>query len=319
VVKAASSAMLALLASRQFYLIDLFEFQFASGNVLYFCGGDRNIVANGITYLSGGTSGPYFVRKGAKSKCNQKIGLKVNPLEFDVLPGQAMIGSTNTISILSLKDVIIIADIFNFGGAPLLQAVRNGDFDGATFTLQRAVMPMGGYGNTSAGTILMFQGRVGQISQSRGYAHFTINSYEELLTQPIPRNIYEAGCINTLYDFSCTLNPLNFMQTASVAAGSTINNVNVNGLTQATGYYNMGKAIFLTGVLAGQARAIKSWTAGTPGTLSFVWPLAQVPGIGDTLQVFAGCDKQESTCQNNFNNLQHFRGFPFIPSPTIAI
>ena len=35
--------------------------------------------------------------------------------------------------------------------------------------------------------------------------------------------------------------------------------------------------------------------------------------VGKQVIVYAGCDKTPQTCKNKFNNLQNFRGFPYIP------
>lgn len=35
--------------------------------------------------------------------------------------------------------------------------------------------------------------------------------------------------------------------------------------------------------------------------------------IGDTVKVYAGCDKLNTTCSTKFNNILNFGGFPFIP------
>jgi len=48
-------------------------------------------------------------------------------------------------------------------------------------------------------------------------------------------------------------------------------------------------------------------------------PVPIAPSAGDALTVYPGCDKQQSTCSAKFNNLQHFEGFPYIPTPETAV
>jgi uncharacterized phage protein (TIGR02218 family) len=57
---------------------------------------------------------------------------------------------------------------------------------------------------------------------------------------------------------------------------------------------------------------VKSWTGGivTP-----FLPLPSPPAPGDTVTLYAGCDRTMATCNSKFNNLANFGGQPFIPIP----
>ncbi len=292
-MKAASTALINLLASRQFYSADLYQFSLVGGGQLYYCGGDTDIVWDGFTWTAGGTIGPYFDRKDNKAKCHWKVGVEVDTLVFDVLPG------TSTVI-----------------GSPFLSAVRQGVFDGAELTLYRAFMPT--YGNVAAGTVIMFVGRVAEIDGGRAIATFSVNSHLELLNLNMPRNLYQSGCVNTLYDNACTLSSANYSVTGSATTGSTTSVINTT-LTQATGYFDLGVVTFTSGANNGLSRTIKNYIQGLPGTLSLILPLPVVPSIGDTFLVAAGCDKQQTTCQSKFSNLANFRGFPYVPENSTAV
>lgn len=292
-MKTASGALISLLASRQFYSADLYLFSLAGGGTLTYCGGDQNIVWNSITWTAGGTTGPYFDRKDNKAKCHWKVGVEVDTLVFDVLPGSSAVL-----------------------GDPFLSAIRQGIFDGAEMTLYRAFMPT--YGNTAAGTVIMFAGRVAEIDAGRSLATFTINSHLELLNQNMPRNLYQSGCVNALYDASCTLNMASFAVGGTAGAGSTQSVINAS-LAQATGYFDLGMVTFTSGANNGISRTVKTYIAGTPGTVSLIVPLPVAPAVGDTFTIYPGCDKQQSTCQSKFNNLVNFRGFPYVPENSTAV
>ena len=289
-MKNASTALINLLASRQFFVVDLYQFTLVGGGQLNYCSGDADINWNSIKWSSGGNIGPYFDRKDAKAKCHWKIGVMVDTLVFDVLPGNAMLN-----------------------GQVFLSAVRQGIFDGAELTLYRAFMPV--YGNVSAGTVILFAGRVAEIDAGSSLTTFTVNSHLELLNQNLPRNMYQSGCLNTLYDTGCGLNKTSFAISSSVASGSSATAINTL-LTQENGYFNMGTVTFTSGILNGLSRTVKNYSSGT---LTFIAALPAAPALGDTLQVFPGCDKQQSTCHNKFNNLVHFRGFPYIPQNETAV
>lgn len=291
-MKTASTALISLLATRQFFTADLYQFSLSGGGQLNYCGGDRDMVWNNITWMAGGTTGPYFDRRDNKAKCHWKVGIEVDTLVFDVLPGSSTVL-----------------------GDPFLSAIRQGVFDGAEMTLYRAFMPT--YGNVAAGTVIMFAGRVAEIDASGSLATFSINSHLELLNQNLPRNLYQAACLNALYDSGCTLNSASFAVTGSVSTTSAQSIVYAS-LPQVTGYFDLGMLTFTSGVNTGVSRTVKTYLQGSPSSIAFIAPFPSAPNAGDTFSIIPGCDKQQSTCQNKFNNLQHFRGFPYVPENSTA-
>jgi uncharacterized phage protein (TIGR02218 family) len=292
-MKPASTALINLLASRQFFSADLYLFSLVGGGQLTYCGGDKDIIWNNITWSAAGSVGPYFDRKDNKAKCHWKVGVEVDTLVFEVLPGSSTVL-----------------------GDPFLSAVRQGIFDGAEMTLYRAFMPS--YGNVAAGTVIMFVGRIAEIDAGRSVATFSVNSHLELLNQNMPRNLYQSGCLNTLYDIGCTLNKSSFAVSGSVTPGSTQSVINA-ALSQASGVFDMGVITFTSGANNGISRTVKTYFQANPSTVSIIVPLPSVPATGDNFTIYPGCDKQQSTCQGKFNNLANFRGFPYVPENSTAV
>jgi uncharacterized phage protein (TIGR02218 family) len=292
-MKTASTALLNLLATRQFYSADLYNFLLIGGGQFYYCSGDRDIVWNSITWSAGAPNGPFFDRRDNKAKCHWKVGIEVDTLVFDVLPGNSTVL-----------------------GEPFLSAVRQGVFDGAEMTLYRAFMPT--YGNMAAGMIIMFAGRVAEIDAGRSLATFSLSSHLELLNLKMPRNLYQAGCVNTLFDSSCALNQTAFAVSGSVASATSASTF-AAALTQVTGYFDLGSVSFTSGANSGIARTVKAYVKGLPGSVSLIAPFPVVPVPGDAFTIYPGCDKQQSTCSAKFNNLIHFRGFPYVPENSTAV
>jgi uncharacterized phage protein (TIGR02218 family) len=293
-MKPTTTALNDLLATRQFVVADLYTFTLIDGTVLYYTAGDANITTGGHTYLAGGQTGPYFERMGGnKPRIKWQRGLAVDTMVFDVLPKDATIE-----------------------GITFLNAIQQGYFDGATVTLSRAYMAT--YG-TVVGTVTLFVGRVADITCGRVFATFTINSHLELLNQNMPRNVYQTGCVNTLYDAACTLSQSSFNATGSVASGSTVSLINTTSLSAATDYYALGKIQFTSGANNGLWRGVKAYTHGGTSTISLIVPLPNTPAISDTFTIYAGCDKKQSTCLSKFGNLLNFRGFPYIPENSTAV
>lgn len=292
-MKQASASLISLLATRQFFTADLYQFSLVGGGQLNYCGGDMDIDWNSITWSAGGGTGPYFDRQDTKAKCHWKVGIEVDSLVFDVLSGASLID-----------------------GTAFLQAVRQGIFDGAELTLYRAFMPA--YGNVAAGTVIMFAGRVAEIDLGSSVTTFTVNSHLELLNQSLPRNLYQSGCLNRLFDSGCGLNKAGFAVSGTVASGSTASLVNAV-LAPVTGYFDLGVAAFTSGNNNGFSRTVKSYVNAGVSAFSLISPFPSVPAVGDTFLIYPGCDKQQSTCQNKFDNLANFRGFPYIPENGTAV
>lgn len=67
---------------------------------------------------------------------------------------------------------------------------------------------------------------------------------------------------------------------------------------------------------AGLTRTVKEHK---DGTLSFALRLPHPPRAGDVFKIYPGCDKRQSTCKDKFQNIVHFRGFPYIPSADTVV
>lgn len=285
------TSFLALLAGRQFQFASLFKFDLKNGGSLYYCSADTPIRFASQTYLTAAQAGAIFERKGSRAKVKWRTGVEVDTLVFDVLPNDGVVN-----------------------GQTFLSAVRQGVFDGADMTFYHAYWPKQSYVSpiVPQGIVTMFAGRAAGIVAGRTLITFTINSYLNLLNQNLPRNIYQSGCINTLYDAGCTLNPASFGVSGTAAAGTTASTLKAT-MAQASGYFDMGKITFTSGVNNGISRSVKQYTIGTPGDIALMSPFPNTPAPGDTFTAFPGCDKLPGTCTAKFSNLANFRGFPFIP------
>lgn len=54
-------------------------------------------------------------------------------------------------------------------------------------------------------------------------------------------------------------------------------------------------------------------TGNTVITLAVPFDTGSI-SVGDTVEIFAGCDRKYTTCLNKFNNLTNFGGWPFVPA-----
>jgi uncharacterized phage protein (TIGR02218 family) len=303
---------ISLFAGRQFQMANIFNFSLIDSTQLNYSSGDCDIFLNtsapdvdvasywnNQTFSCGrSTGGPFFDREDNKFKAHWKRGVEVDTIQFDVIPSTSQIEGTN-----------------------FLSAVREGVFDGAEVTVYGAYWPQQVWLPvvTPTGTIIKFVGRVAEVDCGRSLATFTVNSHLELLNQNMPRNLWQQSCVNTLYDASCTLSQGSFTNTGAATSGSTSLVINDATLSAASGYYSLGVIKFTSGVNDGLSRCVSLYAHGSPNTISLMQPFPNAPGIGDTFNISAGCNKLQSTCNNTFSNLVNFRGFPFVPSSETAV
>jgi hypothetical protein len=77
-------------------------------------------------------------------------------------------------------------------------AARAGALDNSEILLEKAIMPS--WGDTSPGTFILFWGRAGSPVITRASIRLEVKSDIVLLQAPMPRNVYQAACLHTLFD-----------------------------------------------------------------------------------------------------------------------
>jgi uncharacterized phage protein (TIGR02218 family) len=272
-------------AGRISWTADLWRIQLVSGTTLYWTSHDQQLVWNTNTYAVG----PGLMR----SRLSWRIGID---------------GSEDSDQV---KLRIMPRSVDMLGSVPLAQALRQGDFDGATVSLSKA------YGGTP-GTIVdvsanRFVGRVGQVEVEDFAFIVSVLAPTAELDQPYPRNVLQPQCGNRLYDETCGVNAGSYQSidqvTGSVNAART---QFATGLVQAAGYFSLGRFRWTTGANAGRSQYVRNHAAG--GVLTFPAPWPNAVAVGDTFAILAGCDKRQTTCASKFSNIIHFRGAPFVPA-----
>jgi uncharacterized phage protein (TIGR02218 family) len=265
---------------------DTFTFTLSSGLILCYTNVDVSFSYGGNTYLA-------------------------NSVRIDGLKYKASIGLD--VDQQQITCAALAADTIT-SGAPFLQALRDGGFDGCTIERDR-VFFSDRIGGTAIGSVTLFVGRLGQIDEiGRTTAKLTVNSLLTLLDIDMPRNVYQPTCLHTLYDSGCTLVKNAYGTNGAVGAGSTASVINWTG---ASLNFQQGSITFTSGVNQGATATVGSAITGT--SLTLLYPLESVPATGDGFTVYFGCDHTPGTCKTKFNNLTNFRGFPYVPPPQMAI
>jgi hypothetical protein len=278
-----TGALVALLnAGKPIQYADLYTLTLTNGTVYHWSSERFPISGNGNTWVVG----PALYR----GKVRWTLGTSVDDLSVIITDN---VGTT-------------------IGGVGIMASIRAGGLLGASLQVDRCYW---GVGQTlPVGALFVFAGTVGEVKGGRHSVEITVNSPLALLDTQLPRELWQAGCLNTVYDGACTLNVASFSATATAATASdATRSAFQTNLAQASGYFSQGYAIGLTGANTGIQRAIKTHNSGG-GVLvaASSWPFAVA--IGDTFTVVPGCDGTQSTCTNKFANVIHFRGQPYIPT-----
>lgn len=291
-MKAASPELQALLASGRFVRADIWTITLNGGGIIRWTSHDADIVAGGHRFISGPA-----IERGSIS---EKTGVEVATLRVTLTGGDD--------------------DLIN--ASPVISFIAAHGLDGASVKLERAYAPAWGLDSDGipipvTGTVIRFAGKVTSIdSVMGGTAEFTVSSWLVLLNANSPRNHYQVGCLRTLYDAGCGVDPATFSNVGTVGSGATSMGFG-SGLTGAAGYYSQGRVVFLTGANAGINRTVKINDGS--GNFSLIKPLPVAPAAGDTFRAYAGCDLTKATCKDKFNNLARHKATPFVPLPTTAL
>ncbi|MDC4819013.1 DUF2163 domain-containing protein [Acinetobacter baumannii] len=282
----ASPKLIALLDADQFIMADLYTITTIQGIEYRYTSYDTNLIVGGKEFIA---DGPLISREGT----SLSLGIEVDNLSITIESNE------NT----------------KFGDVPVTQAFHNGILDGARFKLERIFIDMNTPTDTSAGTLVLFEGRIVEPELDRYGVKASVVSDVDGLKLQMPRNLYTPGCLNTLFDTACGLHSSDFAVNTIIGANSTPNRI-LCEINQPQGWFTQGVVEFLEGVNVGVKRTVRLHETGA---LLLTLPLLEMPRIGEAIRIYPGCDKRLETCENRFNNRQRFRGAPFVPVPETSV
>ncbi len=217
-MKTASSALITFLSNASqnpndmaVFCADLYTFTLVDGTVLRYSSGDRPVTIGGHTFNAITPAAPGYPAI-SRSKLTSKIGLDVTELEVDIF-------ATPTTLV---------------EGMPILQALDNGLFDGATVLVERLIQQ--NPTDISLGKYIQFGGTVGDVSEITGSsAKLQVKALTEYLNLQMPRNLFQPGCRHALFDAGCSLSQSSFTVTGAVVSGTGMSTISFpTNLTQAS-------------------------------------------------------------------------------------
>jgi uncharacterized phage protein (TIGR02218 family) len=275
-------------SARQALMFDLWTFVLASGTVVRWTDADVDVSIDVRTF----TRGPILTRDRIK----WVRGIEVDQCRV-ALSGPAV----------------------QVDGQLLPAFAAQGGFDGAAGSLERVYMNDAG---VVQGSLEWFGGLVADVYPSRMGADLVLKSPLAQLSQQLPRNLYQVGCLNDLYDSNCGASRSAFTVLGTVTAVGTGSNPTVT-CTMASSVparrMELGPLKFTSGNNTGLGRTVQQQpNTGTTQVFSFSRPFPFAIAVGNTISAAAGCDKLQATCSGTFGNLPRFRGQPYVPVPETA-
>jgi uncharacterized phage protein (TIGR02218 family) len=263
---------------------DCYTFTFVTGDVFHLTNYDQSITWNGTTFVARSA-----LVDGLKYKT--AVGLEVDKQQI-------------TLAAYPTTEI---------QGAPLMRAIAGGAFDGARVQRWRVFLSNQLTGGVDG--VLLFQGRVSTVdSVGRTQAKITVASDLVVLEYDMPHNLFSPTCSHVLYDAGCTVSKAPFSFSGSAGAGSSQTTILWAGaqVGMLQGAFKM-----LTGYNAEVQTTIKAVDAGV--AVGLLYPLPSPVTAGDLFTAYFGCDHTIGTCKAKFNNVQHFRGFPFVPPTELTL
>ncbi|WP_338847895.1 DUF2163 domain-containing protein [Massilia sp. W12] len=199
------------------------------------------------------------------------------------------------------------------GGLPWWVAVRQGVLKNARVELDKAFL------QTWTSTAFAVPWFIGYVSESRCIDRsitLTVVSDAARLNTQIPRLLFQAGCMRTLFDTGCGLN-VNAFTVAGAVITSPDRTTIAAGLGNPDDWFALGRVTITSGANAGVMRSIARYASGT---LYLSYPLPADLAPGDRFTVVPGCDKTRGArgCAK-FANQLNYQGTPFVPPPETAI
>ena len=137
-------------------------------------------------------------------------------------------------------------------------------------------------------------------------AKLTCATVSQLLQREIPTIVLQRQCNWALYGPGCRVSPANFTDAATVSAVAGVSVILELPTPRPSGWYDRGFLQTESG-----RRAFIQAQAGDQFTLRFPLPGLEV---GDPVTVTAGCDHLNTTCDQKFDNVLRFMGWPEMPT-----
>lgn len=204
---------------------------------------------------------------------------------------------------------------------PLVELADGGAFDPSEleagyFDEAEVLVEMADYEHPDYGTMQVFRGKIEQIEKTdQKRATVRLQGFSADLLELIVET-YGPDCrAPYLGHTRCGFDVSTLTRTATVASVIDARNftITVTEPLAVDGWFANGAVKFTSGANDGLAFDIRDWTESTALVSLWFAPYGVVQ-VGDTLDIAPGCDFSTTMCNDKFNWILHYQGFPFLPT-----
>lgn len=170
------------------------------------------------------------------------------------------------------------------------------------------------YENTSQGKLKFKKGWLGEVVLHQQQFVAELRGLTQKMTQTIGQ-IYSPSCRAQLGDTRCKVNLASHQFSGGVSSVSGRTRFFVSSITNASGDFAGGTALFTSGANNGIGMEIKEhlYHSTTGAEIILVLPMPYDISVSNNVTLTRGCDKTLGACQAKFSNVVNFRGEPHVP------
>lgn len=185
---------------------------------------------------------------------------------------------------------------------------------GAWNNAQITVM-QGNYNAIDDGVEIIRFGYLGDITKGRTQFEAELRGLAQKAQSKVG-NVTTVSCSAKLGDNRCKINLALFTKSGTVTTAGFRDRLTDTSRTEDKNYFQYGVLTFTSGNNNGYSVEVKS---NDSGLIIFQLPMPKNISVGDTYNVYAGCNKSLEHCRDKFNNVNNHRGFPHVTKEALEI
>ncbi len=186
-------------------------------------------------------------------------------------------------------------------------AIRKDILSGSEIQIHRVNLS-----NPNDDNVLLFDGKVADTKIDEAVIDLRCTTLD-FLNLELPKRELQVACNWQLYGSYCGLTLEDWTVTAvGVDAGSERDKISYSSfLVGTTQYFRGGFIVGLSGHNTGLSKHVTNHEAAQIKVLP---PFPFDPEVDEGLTIAPGCNHNLADCENKFNNLGNYGGFPYIPN-----
>jgi len=172
--------------------------------------------------------------------------------------------------------------------------------------------------NPNEDNLTLFHGEVANISS--GFQELELRGQTlDFLNYQIPRREIQVACNWKLYDRFCAVGLTLYQEAGTLSQTSSLGKDLVSSVfsSKSDNYFRQGFIEITTGENDKIKRHV-SWHVGETVTVIPPFPFSSIPS-GTTFKIAPGCKHDTDDCENLFNNIINYGGYPYTPKQDSAL